>query len=138
MRAFGLRDLGTLGNGLCGLGQAGLKQRLREPEPMAERAKKNVMTREFLAIVTESGEQMLLDDEIVRKYHLRAGLVSPFSNQPIVSVTREVPVEPLEKRAKGGARGKAGARKPSRRSRKRGTARGRSRPKGKKASRRKR
>lgn len=104
---------------------------------MVERAKKTI-TREFLAIVTESGEQILLDDEIVRKYHLKAGLVSPFSNQPIVSVTREVPVERPEKREAGGARKKAYARKPARKSRKERTVRRTSRPKGKKASRRRR
>ena len=125
-----------MGKDVCGFaGGAGTE--FTEPEPMAERAKKTI-TREFLAIVTESGEQILLDDEIVRKYHLKAGLVSPFSNQPIVSVTREVPVERPAKRAAGGARKKAHAGKPARKSRKERTVRRTSRPKGKKASRRRR
>jgi hypothetical protein len=107
---------------------------------MAEqRAKKEVKTREFLAIVTESGEQILLDDEIVRKYHLKAGLVSPFSNQPIVSVIREVTAAPTRKSASddGRAPKKHTAKKSSRHAAGK-TIRKRSRPKGKKISRRKR
>ena len=71
---------------------------------MAKRRVKTKMeTREFLAIVAETGEHILLDEEIVRKYRLRPGIVSPFSSQPIVSVTRRVPVvvAPKSKRPKG-------------------------------------
>lgn len=71
---------------------------------MAKRRVKTKMeTREFLAIVAETGEHILLDEEIVRKYRLRPGIVSPFSSQPIVSVTRRVPVvvAPKPKRPKG-------------------------------------
>jgi len=71
---------------------------------MAKRRVKTKMeTREFLAIVAETGEHILLDEEIVRKYRLRPGIVSPFSSQPIVSVTRRVPVvvAPKAKRPKG-------------------------------------
>ncbi len=71
---------------------------------MAKRRVKTKMeTREFLAIVAETGEHILLDEEIVRKYRLRPGIVSPFSSQPIVSVTRRVPVvvTPKPKHSKG-------------------------------------
>lgn len=77
-----------------------------------KRARTEMETREFLAIVTESGEEILLDDEIVRKYRLRAGILSPFSSQPIISVTRRVPiVVPPSKKAGHAAPKKAGARR---------------------------
>jgi hypothetical protein len=81
------------------------------------RAKTRMETKEFLAIVTEAGEHILLDEAIVRKYRLRAGIVSPFSSQPIVSVTRRVPVvvSPVKKRTKKrvGGKHKAASRKKS-------------------------
>jgi hypothetical protein len=69
---------------------------------MAEqRAKRKMKTREFLAIVTESGEHIPLDDEIVHKYHLKAGLVSPFSSLPIISVTLPVSAAPPSRTTAG-------------------------------------
>jgi hypothetical protein len=49
--------------------------------------------REFLAIISDGGEKTVLDEALVRKYNLRAGMVSPFSRYPIVSVTKRVRVE---------------------------------------------
>jgi len=81
------------------------------------RAKTKMETKEFLAIVTETGEHVLLDEAIVRKYRLRAGIVSPFSSQPIVSVTRRVPVavSPVKKRTekRAGSKRKTASRKNS-------------------------
>lgn len=73
-----------------------------------QRAKTEMETREFLAIVTETGEEIVLDDEIVRKYRLRAGILSPFSSQPIISVTRRVPVVVTTRKAGRVAPKKAG------------------------------
>ena len=54
--------------------------------------------RNFLAIVTERGEKVELDEKLVKKYSLRAGMLSPFSGQPIVTVTKKVRVEVAPKR----------------------------------------
>lgn len=103
---------------------------------MAEqRAKKQkTQMKECLAIVTESGEEVVLDDEIARKYHLKAGVLSPFSSQPIISVVREVPVVA----PKPGGDGAPAAKGPSR---KKAVARPKAkknRPKGKKTGGKKR
>lgn len=90
---------------------------------MAEqRAKKQkTQLKECLAIVTEAGEEIVLDEEIARKYHLRAGVLSPFSSQPIISVMREVPLvepkpgkdgAPAAKKSAGAKRAKAKKNRP--------------------------
>ena len=57
-------------------------------DAMAKKYKNEL--RNFLAIVTERGEKAVLDEKLVKKYSLRAGMLSPFSGQPIVTVTKKV------------------------------------------------
>ncbi len=54
--------------------------------------------REFLAIVTGRGEKVVIDEQLVKKYNLRAGMLSPFSSHPIVTVTKKVRVEVAPRR----------------------------------------
>ena len=58
---------------------------------MAKKPKTEI--REFLAVITKGGKQEILDVQVVRKYSLRAGMKSPFSNHPIISVMKRVPIE---------------------------------------------
>ena len=48
--------------------------------------------RVFLAVVTDRGKHDILDADLVRKYRLRAGMQTPLSSHPIISVTKKVRV----------------------------------------------